>query len=238
MTFKTRLGAITSILVILSIATVSAQEDGSESNEEEDRNPCDELAATSQSEEGDSSQFDLTVTRLDECLDYMLSLEVGSGGSATGGNADSAGTAGVTTNSQGSATPAPTSLAAGLQALDQQLADIDVELDPLGEGTQGSLMPGTESDSAEAEDDASEQPSEDGVSSEESPTPDATSSLQGSSSTKDSTHSKTIRQPLDPLDEDVVLKQLREAAEKESDANTKQALWDQYYEYVDNNKGR
>lgn len=44
--------------------------------------------------------------------------------------------------------------------------------------------------------------------------------------------SKT-RTPLDPKDEDIVLKTIREAAELETNPTTRQALWDQYYEYAD-----
>lgn len=41
------------------------------------------------------------------------------------------------------------------------------------------------------------------------------------------------RTPLDPKDEDIVLKTIREAAELETNPTTKQALWDQYYDYAD-----
>ena len=44
------------------------------------------------------------------------------------------------------------------------------------------------------------------------------------------------REPLDPKDEDIVLKTIREAAELETDPTTKQALWDQYYDYAGKNK--
>ncbi len=44
---------------------------------------------------------------------------------------------------------------------------------------------------------------------------------------------KSKRVLLDPKDEDIVLKTIREAAELETDPDTKQALWDQYYEYAD-----
>lgn len=43
------------------------------------------------------------------------------------------------------------------------------------------------------------------------------------------------RVPLDPKDEDIVLKTIREAAELETDPTTRQALWDQYYDYADKN---
>lgn len=44
------------------------------------------------------------------------------------------------------------------------------------------------------------------------------------------------RTPLDPKDEDIVLKTIREAAELETNPKTRQALWDQYYDYADKNK--
>lgn len=44
------------------------------------------------------------------------------------------------------------------------------------------------------------------------------------------------RTPLDPKDEDIVLKTIREAAELETNPTTRQALWDQYYDYADKNK--
>ncbi|MXZ44712.1 MAG: hypothetical protein F4Z01_07045 [Gammaproteobacteria bacterium] len=46
---------------------------------------------------------------------------------------------------------------------------------------------------------------------------------------------KEKRVPLDPKDEDIVLKTIREAAELETDPTTRQALWDQYYDYADKN---
>lgn len=46
---------------------------------------------------------------------------------------------------------------------------------------------------------------------------------------------KEARVPLDPKDEDIVLKTIREAAELETDPTTQQALWDQYYDYADKN---
>ncbi len=51
--------------------------------------------------------------------------------------------------------------------------------------------------------------------------------------TADAKHENTTRKPLDSSEEDMVLKALREAAELEPDPETKQALWDQYYDYAD-----
>ena len=79
----------------------------------------------------------------------------------------------------------------------------------------------------EASDQSSEQTSEEQLTSQTSlPREENVRSKGGQ-------HENGERYPLDPEDEDIVLKTIRKAAETEQDPKTKADLWEEYYEYAD-----
>ena len=125
-------------------------------------------------------------------------------------------------------------LESSLHEFDEMLSQVQGEIDAdraeqlLQDATEASELAQTAQDASTEQQDGTEDPI--GEESEESHlNPSAMVSAEAKH--KDS---KT-RVPLDPKDEDIVLKTIREAAELETDPTTKQALWDQYYDYANKN---
>lgn len=203
--------------------------------------PCAELLVVDSSEatsEEDiaSKQLELSMTRLDECLDSLL---FGIGGTSESGieaNADGV-EAPFATNSQkgeesGESQNSAT-LSGSLGEWDDFLDSVEIELDPLDANSRlksgGSEANNSQSGGSEPEvqDTVSGKPQEENADSQD---------LKGDEVENDSRHTDSNRQPADPKDEDAVLKQIREAAEKETNPDTKEALWDTYYDYLDSKK--
>ena len=119
-------------------------------------------------------------------------------------------------------------LESSIQEFDQMLAQMQEELDADRAQQQ-----------AEATNDIAQTPlevtSDDQDTNEEISGEESEGSLLNESAmtSAEAKHEDTSeRTPLDPKDEDIILKTIREAAEIETDPTTKQALWDQYYEYA------
>ena len=209
--------------------------------QEEDRettvDPCAELLAIDPSESSDdgtsSEQLELSIARLDDCLNTLL---LGLGGTEGVGIDGSQG--GVespfSTLPQDGGNPNlgqdSESLSNSLTELDDFLDGVDIQLDALNASSSPSAggQPNLDSLSENSELNA-----EENVSGELQEDIQGDGALEGEEFDNESRHTKKNRQPADPKDEDAVLKQIREAAERETDPDTKEALWDQYYDYMD-----
>lgn len=205
--------------------------------------PCAELLAVDTSEsstEDDvtSKQLELSMSRLDECLDSLLFGIGGASGTGIGANTDSDGTnAPFTTFSQegkdasdGNDTE---TLSGSLSDWDDFLDGLEIELDPLDASARPSNGGRVTSDSQSGQLEPEAQDTVTGKPQEESAD---NADLKGDKVENESRHTDSNRQPLDPKDEDAVLKQIREAAERETNPDTKEALWDTYYDYLDSKK--
>ncbi|MYD44815.1 MAG: hypothetical protein F4W92_00460 [Gammaproteobacteria bacterium] len=184
----------------------------------------------------------------DECLSREgVTLSIHSALGESGGSGASDGSAGSQTTNNGTEdsseakmtganastqSPAPTQssdLESSLHEFDEMLSQMQGEIDAeraqqQAEATSESTQPSLESATV----------SQDGTvetSGEESEGSHLNPSAMASAEAKHQDTSK--REPLDPKDEDIILKTIREAAELETDPTTKQALWDQYYDYAD-----
>lgn len=127
------------------------------------------------------------------------------------------------------------SLASSLESFDAMLAEQRDSLD----------SERTDQDSTEQQTPAGSEPPnfpQSNTSEKLSSLEEVTSSLEEDEGTPDSDarqsdaalhQQEEERLPLDPSQEDVVLKTIRAAAEMEEDPEIKEALWDQYYDYVD-----
>lgn len=227
------------LMIVIGLAIVLptlAQEE-----QEPVKDPCAELLAIDTSEfddENASKQLELSIALLDECLNTLL---LGLGG--TGGIGINEGLDGVASpfsslsQDDGNTNfgQDPDSLSTSLTELDDFLDGVEIELDPpsaipssLGDGLMESdSQSGLEEPNTQEP--VSDEPQEDNP---------GDSSLESNKVDIESRHTDRNRQPADPKDEDAVLKQIREAAERETDPDTKEALWDQYYDYLDNKKRR
>ena len=226
------------VIVLTAVLPTLAQEE-----QEPVKDPCTELLAIDTSEFADddenaSRQLEQSIALLDECLNTLLLGLGGSGG------------IGINAGLDGDASPFsslsqddgdtnfgkdPDSLSTSLTELDDFLDGVEIELDPPS-STPRSLGNGQmEADSQSGlvelntQEPVSDEPQEDNP---------GDSSLESNKVDIESRHTDRNRQPADPKDEDAVLKQIREAAERETDPDTKEALWDQYYDYLDNKKRR
>lgn len=120
-------------------------------------------------------------------------------------------------------------LESSLQDFDQMLAQMQEEIDADRAKQQAAAT-------SEIAQTPLEATSEDQDATEETSGEESEGSLlnQSAMTSSEAKHEDTSeRVPLDPKDEDIILKTIREAAEIETDPTTKQALWDQYYEYAD-----
>lgn len=139
------------------------------------------------------------------------------------------GMTGAKTSTQ-SNSPTPSSdLESSLHEFDQMLTQMQGEIDAdrarqQAEATSEIAQPTL--DTTTVDQDGSDETSED-ESEESHLNPSAMTSAEAKHD------DKSKRTPLDPKDEDIILKTIREAAELETDPTTKQALWDQYYDYAD-----
>ena len=112
------------------------------------------------------------------------------------------------------------------QIQDEIASDHDAQLAQAAKESNGTTQ--TKLDTT-----AEQQENSEGVTGEQTEESPSSSSATVSAEAK---HEDTKeRVPLDPKDEDIVLKTIREAAELETNPTTKQALWDQYYDYADKN---
>lgn len=215
---------------------------------EDSEDPCEDLLVVISSDEEEdaentSKSLDLSIQKLDECLDGLLYGD--SGDNVANSTATSANSSLEAPNSGESAVAGSdnsNNLTSSLAGLDQHLASQDIELKPMGQQSRDTSRSGERKDSKDSGSrlvshlDPEEQSADTEVSPGDASDNAGRSELQGGDPTQDSKHAEPNRQPADPEDEDELLKQLREAAEKESNPRTKQALWDQYYEYLDNRK--
>ena len=177
----------------------------------------------------------------DECMSregVTLSIHSALGASASTGTSEgNDGTeAGIQTGmtEATSSTPLDTQSQTGdletsLQEFDEMLAHKQGEIDAKRAEQQAEATKTVaQSDSGATTDD---QDGTDTDSGDETDGSVLNTSTMASSNAKHEDPSKRV--PLDPQDEDIILKTIREAAELESDPTTKQALWDQYYDYAD-----
>ena len=228
---STILIGITCLSSLLAVQLTFAEE---ETSTEQQSNPCDFLVVTSSGEDSESTStsetLSETLARFDECLDSLM-FDVG-------GSLDDSGIEGAESNqsqngegntdSSTTTTNTPTSISQSLKDFDTQLANLEVELEPTGtDATKGDSSDSPSTNDAESRIDPNTHQDEDEGQDEEQTRAKRQSDAQ---------HTKSDPVPLDPDDEDIVLKQIREAAEKETDEKTKQALWDQYYDYADSRK--
>lgn len=167
-----------------------------------------------------------SISRFDECIKRIKLQNVGT--VANSGNesqsSDSLG---------GQNQIVAETLSQSLQAFDQALAEQQKQLDQ--EQVQRDLQIAIEqakqtqdnSPFDEASDQLSEQTLEEHLISQTSlPHKENVRSNDGQ-------HESSERVPLDPEDEDIVLKTIRKAAESDQDPETKADLWEEYYEYAD-----
>ena len=206
-------------------------------DDEKEKNPCDELlavSATDGSQEEAETTLNRSVARLDDCLIYLMFAVEGDGD----GDGDSSqvlqegdSELGERDDQSSGLEDASGELPTDLENLDEYLSSVEVELDPMGSNKRPQNL-GNEAEDSRLQNangttaQETEQPSEE-------PRDEQGQTLDGEDPTEDARHSDKNRMPADPKDEDAVLKQLREAAEKETDPATKQAIWDQYYDYMD-----
>ncbi len=233
-------------IAVLLFATLPLQATLADEATEESNDPCEDLLVViSSDDEGDventSKSLDLSIEKLDECLNALLYGD--SGGNGGNSNAADANAPQETLNS-GETTAIGSensnTLASSLAGLDEHLANQEIELAPIEKQSNSNSRSEEGRDSTEERSqllshlDQEEQSVDTKVSPGDASDNTGRSELQGGDPTQDSKHAEPNRQPADPEDEDELLRQLREAAEKESNPRTKQALWDQYYEYLDN----
>lgn len=217
---------------------------------EESKDPCDDLLVVvdggENSENEDTAQsLDLSIKKLDECLETLL---YGNSTSGNGAGTNSIENSALDSLDSGEMAATQTGdsgdLASSLVELDRHLDGQEIELTSMDQ--KSTQQPNSGKEASPANDpsqlathlDNSEQSSDIEVSSQGASDNDGNSVLKGGEPTQEGRHAEPNRQPADPEDEDQLLKQLREAAEKESNPRTKKALWDQYYEYLDNRKKR
>lgn len=226
--------------VLMSISLEIAQ--SSEAQEEEHdsvKDPCAELLAIDTSEFSDdeelaSQQLEQSINLLDDCLNSLLLGVGGTGGTGVANNLDDSASP-LLLLPQGKENPSavqnPGTLSGSLTELDNLLDGVEIQLDPLNENTGSTNGRQMDSEPLSELSELNTQKTDPG---------EPQGDLEGGEELKsddkvdnESQHAEKNRQPADPKDEDAVLKQIREAAEKETDPDTKEALWDQYYDYLD-----
>jgi len=190
-----------------------------------------EAEAKAAEEEGTTSTeatLQDSISRFDECIKRMKLQSVG-----TVANSENESQSSNSLSGQGQNQNASESLSQSMQALDLLLAEQQEQLNQ--EQAQRDLQITIEqtkqtqdnSPVDEASDQSSEQISEEQLTSQTSlPREENVRSKGGQ-------HERGERYPLDPEDEDIVLKTIRKAAETEQDPKTKADLWEEYYEYAD-----
>lgn len=173
-----------------------------------------------------------SISRFDECIKRMKLQSVGT---AANSGTESQSSNGSSGHSQipGQNQDATESLSQSMTALDLLLAERQEQLNQ--EQVQQNLPSPIEEDKQpqdtsaveEASNQSSEQTSAEQLASQTSLPRDE------NVRSNDGQHESSERYPLDPEDEDIVLKTIRKAAETEQDPETKADLWEEYYEYAD-----
>ena len=211
-------------------------------------------AASGSTDEGTENDFEPelsleeSIRIYDECLSregVTLSIhstlgESGGTGASEGGAVSQSGKDGTDDGSQSGETGANTSvqsntstqstdLESSLQEFDQMLEQMQREMD--ADRAQQQAAATSEVAQPALETASLDQEGTEETSGEESETSLLNPSTMTSAEAKHEDTSKRV--PLDPKDEDIILKTIRQAAELETDPTTKQALWDQYYDYAD-----
>ncbi|MCY3885125.1 MAG: hypothetical protein OXG24_09470 [Gammaproteobacteria bacterium] len=238
----------TEISLILWVCTASCMWCGLSSWAQEEqepmKDPCAELMAVDMSEstndeEVASKQLELSMSRLDECLDSLLfgtGATSGDSGDGLGANADGVEAPFAATNQEGEASgdiQDSGTLSGSLDEWDDFLDGVEIELDPLNASSRPTSG---ERETGDSQSGPLEPESYDTVTGKPQEESADDGDLKGDKVENDSLHRDSNRQPPDPKDEDAVLKQIREAAEKETNPDTKEALWDTYYDYLDSKK--
>lgn len=194
-----------------------------------------EAEAKAAEEEGTTSTeatLQDSISRFDECIKRMKLQSVGTVANSENESQSSNSLSGQS-QIQDQNQNASESLSQSMQALDLLLAEQQEQLNQ--EQAQRDLQIAIEqtkqtqynSPVDEASDQSSEQTSEEQLTSQTSlPREENVRSKGGQ-------HESGERYPLDPEDEDIVLKTIRKAAETEQDPKTKADLWEEYYEYAD-----
>ncbi len=194
-----------------------------------------EAEAKAAEEEGTSSTeatLQDSISRFDECIKRMKLQSTGTMANSENESQSSNSLSGQS-QIQGQNQNASESLSQSMQALDLLLAEQQEQLDQ--EQAQRDLQTAAEQTKQtqdnptvdEVSDQSSEQTSEEQLASQDNlPSEEDVRSKGGQ-------HKSGERYPLDPEDEDIVLKTIRKAAETEQDPKTKADLWEEYYEYAD-----
>ncbi|MDE0644844.1 MAG: hypothetical protein OXH84_01205 [Gammaproteobacteria bacterium] len=194
-----------------------------------------EAEAKAAEEEGTSSTeatLQDSINRFDECIKRMKLQSTGTMANSENESQSSNNLSGQS-QIQGQNQNASESLSQSMQALDLLLAGQQEQLDQ--EQAQRDLQTAAEQAKQtqdnppvdEVSDQSSEQTSEEQLASQDNlPSKEDVRSKGGQ-------HKSGERYPLDPEDEDIVLKTIRKAAETEQDPKTKADLWEEYYEYAD-----
>ena len=224
--------------ILISISLLFAHSTWTQDEEQNStKDPCAELLAIDSSEFSDdeevaTQQLEQSISLLDECLHSLLLGVGGTGGNVVGDGLDG-GASSVSLLPQDESSPNagqnPETLSGSVAELDDFLDGVEIELDPLDATSptdgQSDSEPQSEPSEPNTQTTVPGEPQGDREGGEELKSED-----KGDNESRDS---KKNRQPADPKDEDAVLKQIREAAERETDPDTKEALWDQYYDYMD-----
>lgn len=141
----------------------------------------------------------------------------------------------INNNSQSSSGEQSHNLESSLQEFDQMLSQVQGEIESeqaehLAQESAGKNQDSQSRELSTSEPQLSSEPLMREESEETHNNPSAMVSAEAKHQDEES------RTPLDPKDEDIVLKTIREAAELETNPKVRQALWDQYYDYADNQK--
>lgn len=192
-----------------------------------------ESEAKAAEEEGSTSTevtLQSSISRFAECIKRMKLQRIGTVANSDNENQSSYS---LLSQSQGQNANTSESLSQSMQAFDQLLAEQQEQLNR--EQAQRDLQITNEqakqtqdnSPVDETNNQANEQTSEELLTSQTSLPREENVRSEGGQ------HESGERSPLDPEDEDIVLKTIRKAAETEQDPETKADLWEEYYEYAD-----
>lgn len=234
------------VCLCILAATVGAEEQ-KESGKDSFDTCLEELkAAANSSTEESGNEYDPelslaeSIRIYDECLSREgVTLSIHGTLGEGGGTGNGAGSTASETNANGTESEAQkeqNGTAPANQSTSTQSSDLESslhEFDEMLSQVQGEIDADRAKNIAQSTEDKipEQQDSSESLISEESEDSHINPSAMVSTEAK---HEDTkTRTPLDPKDEDIVLKTIREAAELETDPTTKQALWDQYYDYAD-----
>lgn len=194
-----------------------------------------EAEAKAAEEEGTTSTeatLQDSISRFDECIKRMKLQSVGTIANSENESQSSNNLSGQS-QIQGQNQNASESLAQSMQALDLLLAEQQEQLnqEQAQRDLQIAIEQANQTQDNSPVDEASDQSNE--QTSEEQLTSQTNLPREENVQSKEGQHESGERYPLDPEDEDIVLKTIRKAAETEQDPKTKADLWEEYYEYAD-----